>query len=66
MWALRVRAVLFLRSLAGRGVGVPVGGSCPGIRAGLWSVGSRWLLVDSGCWHGLRVGGLPVVSGCSL
>ena len=61
---LRVRVVRFLRSLAGRGV--EVGGGCLGIRAGLWSVGSGWLLVDGACWHGLRVEGLPVVMGCSL
>ena len=58
--------VRFRRSLAGRGIHVQVGGGCLGIRPGLWSVGSGWLLVDGACWHGLRVGGLQVVVGCSL
>ena len=66
LWVLRVRAVRFLRSLAGRGVWVLVGVSCLGIWMGLWSVGSGWLLVDGACWHGLQVGGLPVVVGCSM
>ena len=36
---------------------VEVGGGCLGIRVGLWSVGSGWLLVDGAFWHGLRGGG---------
>ena len=63
---LRVRAVRFLRSLAGCSVEVRVGGGCLGIRVGLWFVGSGWLLVDGACWHGVRLEGLPVVLGCSL
>ena len=66
VWVLLVRAVRFLGSLAGRGVGLQVGGSCLSIWVGLWSVGSGWLLVDGACSHGLRVGGLLVVVGCSL
>ena len=66
MWVLRVRAVRFLRSRAGCGVEVRVGGGCLGIWVGLWSVGSGWLLVDLACWHGVPVGGLVVVVGCSL
>ena len=64
VWVLRVRVVWFSRFLAGRPV--EVGGGCLGIRMGLWSTGSGWLLVDGVRWHGLRVGGLPVVVGCSL
>ena len=59
-----MRVVRFSRFLVGPGV--EVGGGCLGIRVGLWSIGSGWLLVDGACWHGLRVGGLPVVVGCSL
>ena len=55
-----------LRSLACRGVEVWFRGGCLGILVGLWSVGSGWLLVDGAFWHVLRVGGLPVVVGCSL
>ena len=33
---------------------------------GLWSVGIGWLLVDHACWHGVPLGGLLVVVGCSL
>ena len=66
VWVLRVRAVCFLWSLACRGVRVRVAGECLGIRVGLWSVGSGWLLVDGACWHGLPLMGLPVVVGCSL
>ena len=61
---LRVRVVLLSPFLAGRGV--EVGGGCLGMRVGLWSVGSGWLLVNGARWHALRVGGLPVVAGCSL
>ena len=42
-WLLCVRVVRSSRSLAGRGV--QVGGVCLGIRGGMWSIGSRWLLV---------------------
>ena len=66
LWVLRVRAVRFLRSLAGCGVEVRMGGGCLGIRMGLWSVGSGWLLVVGACWHEVRVGGLLVVVRCSL
>ena len=62
VWAAQ-RVVLVLcvrvgrssRFLAGRGV--EVGDGCLGIQRGLWSVGSRWLLVDGARWHELRVGG---------
>ena len=63
VWVLSVLAVRSLRSLAARGAEVRVGGGRMGIRAGLWSVGSRWLLVDGACWYGLWVGGLLVVVG---
>ena len=63
---LRVRAVRFLRTLAGCSVEVRVGGGCLSIRLGLWSVCSGWLLVDGACWHGVQMGGLLVVEGCSL
>ena len=66
LWVLRVRAVRFLRLLAGRGVEVRVGGGCLGIRVGLWSIGSGWLLLDGACWHQVRVEGLLVVVGCFL
>ena len=66
VWVLRVRAVRSLRSLAGCGVEVRDGGGRLGIRVGLWSVGSGWLLVDGACWHGVRVEGMLVVVGCSL
>ena len=66
VWVLPVRAVRLLWSLAARSVEVRVGGGFLGIRPGLWSVGSRWLLVDGACWQVLRVRGLPVVVGCSL
>ena len=64
VWVLRARVVQFLQSLAGRCV--EVGGGCRGIPVKLWSVGIGWLLVHGACWHGLRVGGLPMVVGCSL
>ena len=64
VWVLRVRVVRFSRFLVGRGV--EVGAGCLGIQVGLWSVGSGRLLVDGARWHGLQVGGLPVVVGCSL
>ena len=63
VWVLSVLAVRSLRSLAAHGAEVRVGGGRMGIRAGLWSVGSRWLLVDGACWYGLLVGGLLVVVG---
>ena len=63
---LRLRAVRFLRSLAGGGVELRVGDGCLGIRLGLWSKGSGWLLVDGACWHEVPMGGLLVVVGCSL
>ena len=66
VFVLRVRALRCLRSLAVCGVQVRVGGGCLGIRVGLWSVGSGWLLVDGACWHGARLEGLVVVVGCSL
>ena len=61
---LRVPIVWFLRSLVGRCV--KVGGGCLGIWVGLWSVDSGWLPVDGALWHGLWMGGLPLVVGCSL
>ena len=66
VWVLLVCAVPSLWSLAGCGAEVWVGRGCLGIRAGLWSVASGWLLVDGACWHGVRLGGLRVVMGCSL
>ena len=66
VWVLCVHAVRFLRSLAGCGVEVRVGGGCLGIRVGLWSVGIGWLLVNGACWHGVRLGVLLVVVGCAL
>ena len=65
-WVLRVCAVRSAWSLAGCGAEVLKGRSCLGIRMGLWSVGSAWLLVDGACWHGVWVEGLLVVVGCSL
>ena len=65
VWVLRVRAVWSLWSLAGGGAEVWVGGGRLGLRAGLWYVGSRWLLVDGACWYGVWLGGLLVVVGCS-
>ena len=65
-WVLRVRALRSLWSLADCGAEVLVGGGCLGIRVGLWSVGSGWLLVDGACWHGVWVGGLLVVVGPSF
>ena len=35
-----------------------------GVRAGLRSVGNRWLPVDGARLHGVWVGGLLVVVGC--
>ena len=66
VWVLRVPAVRSLWSLAGCGAEVGVGGARLGIRAGLWSGGSGWLPVDGACWHGVWVGGLLVVVGCSF
>ena len=66
VWVLCVCAVRFLRSLAGCGVEVRTGGGCLGNLVGLWSVGSRWLLQDGACWHGVRAGGLLMLVGCSL
>ena len=66
VWVLHVRAVRSLWSLAGCGAEVRLGGGRLGIRAGLWSVGSGWLPVDGASWHGVWVGWLLVVVGCSL
>ena len=70
VWASRrvarvlcVRAVRSLWSPAGCCGEVLVGGACLGIRVGLWSVGSGWLVVDGACWHGVWMGGLLVVVG---
>ena len=65
VWVLRLRAVRSLWPLAGGGAEVWVGGGRMGIRAGLWSVGSRWLPTDGACWYGVWVGSLVVVVGCS-
>ena len=62
---LRVRAVLSLRSLAGCGAEVRVGGGRMGVLVGLWSVGNRWLPVDGARWYGVWVGQLLVVVACS-
>ena len=61
VWVLRVCAVRSLRSLAGRGVKVLVGGGRMGVRMGLWSVGNGWLPVDGARLYGVWVGGLLVV-----
>ena len=66
VWVLRVRTVRSLWSLAGCGAEVRVGGGCLGIRVGLCSVSSEWLLVDGARRHAVWVGGLLVVVGCSL
>ena len=66
VWVLCVRAVRSLWSLTGCGVQVRVGGGRLGIQAGLWSVGSGWLPVDGACCHGVWLGGLLVVVGCSF
>ena len=52
LWALCVRAVRVLRSLAGR-----LGG-CLGIRVGLWFLCTERLLVDGARRQMLRLGGL--------
>ena len=65
VWVLRVRAVRSMRSLAGCGAEVRVGGGCMGVRAGLWSVGNGWLLVDGARLYGVWVGRLLVLVGCS-
>ena len=65
VWVLCVLAVRFLWSLAGCAVDVRVWGGCLDVRVWVWSAGSGWLLVDA-CWHGVCVGGLLVVVGCSL
>ena len=64
VWVLRLRAVRSLRSLAGCGAEVRLGGGRMGVQAGLWSVGNGWLPVDGARWHGVWVGGLLVVVGC--
>ena len=66
VWLLGVCAVRSLWSLAGCSAEVRGGGGRLGIRAGLWSVGSGWLPVDGACWHGVWVGGLLVLVGCSF
>ena len=63
VWVLRVCAVRSLRSLAGCGAEVWVGGGRIGVRVGLWSVGNGWLPVDGARWYGVWVGGLLVVVG---
>ena len=63
VWVLRVHAVRSLRSLAGCGAEVWVGGGRMGVRVGLWSVGNGWLPVDGARWYGVWVGELLVVVG---
>ena len=58
-------AVRALRSLAGCGAEVWVGGGRMGVRLGLWSVCNGWLPVDGARWYGLCVGGLLVALGHS-
>ena len=65
VWVLRVCAVRSLRSLAGCGAEVWVGGDRMGVRVGLWSVCNGWLPVDGALWYGVWVGGLLVVVGRS-
>ena len=65
VWVLRVRAVRSLRSLAGCGVEVWVGGGRMGVRVGLRSVGNGWLPAGGARWYGVWVGGLLVVLWCS-
>ena len=65
VWVLRVCAVRSLRSLAGCGAEVWVGGGRMGVRVGLWSVCNGWLPVDGARWYGVWVGGLLVVVGRS-
>ena len=65
VWVLRVCAVRSLRSLAGCGAEVWVGGGRMGVLVGLWSVGKWWLPVDGARWYVLWVGGLLVVVGRS-
>ena len=60
-----MRAVRSLRSLAGCGAQVWIGGGRIGVRLGLWSVGNEWLPVDGARWYGVSVGGLLVVVGRS-
>ena len=62
---VRVCAVRSLRSLAGCGAEVWVGGGRMGVLVGLWSVGKWWLPVDGARWYVLWVGGLLVVVGRS-
>ena len=65
VWVLRVCAVRSLRSLAGCGAEVWVGGGRMGVRVGLWSVCNGWLPMDGARWYGVWVGGLLVVVGHS-
>ena len=65
VWVLRVCAVRSLRSLAGCGAEVWVGGGRMGVRLGLSSVFNGWLPVDGARWYGVWVGGLLVVLGRS-
>ena len=65
VWVLRVRAVRSLRSLAGCGVKVLVGGGRMGVQVGLRSAANGLLPVDGARWYGVLVGGLLVVVECS-
>ena len=65
VWVLCVCAVRSLRSLAGCGAEVSVGGGRMGVRVGLWSVGNGWLRLDGARWYGIWLGGLLVVVGCA-
>ena len=65
VWVLRVCAVRSLRSLAGCGAEVWVGGGRMGVWVGLRSVCNGWLPEDGARWYGVWVGGLLVVVGHS-
>ena len=62
---LRVCAVRSLRSLAGCGAEVWVGGGRMGVRVGLWSVCNGWLPVNGARWYGVWDGRLLVLVGRS-
>ena len=66
VWVLRVCTVRSLRSLAGCGAEVWVGGGRMGVWVGLWSVCNWWLLVDGARWYGVWVPGLLAVVGALL
>ena len=65
VWVLCVCTVRSLRSLAGCGAKVWVGGGRMGVRVGLWSVRNGWLPVDRARSYGVWAGGLLVMVGRS-